>query len=263
MKEQALQLGAARNLFGILSLPAEKDAKRPVILIPNTGLDPRCGPNRLHVDLARGLAGAGYAVLRLDLGGLGDSDILPGSQPDSVQDLKQAMDELQQRGLATRFVIAGLCSGAHDAHQAALADTRVAGAVFLDGYAYPTPRFRWHWLWQRVLESHRVRHALSRLGKRKEASGAALNLFQKPSLEQARADYAQMMQRGLALAFVYTGQVQYEFNHEGQLWAMFPQLRGYARLQYRYMIHADHIFSRRTQRTELLNLLSDWLKQNF
>lgn len=263
MKEQTFQAGAQRQLTGVLSLPDKLDPARPALIIPNTGLDPRSGPNRMHVEAGRALASNGYACLRLDIAGLGDSDPLPGTRPDSVQDLKAAMDEMQKRGLASRFVLAGLCSGAHDAHQTALVDERVAGAVFLDGYAYRTPKFRWHWLLQRVFEPRRLRAGLRRLTFSSAPPPDPVNLFAQPSLQQARADYARMLERGLALAFVYTGQVQNEFNYEDQLWDMFPVLRGHPKLLYRYMIHADHIFSRRAQRVELLGLLLPWLQKHF
>lgn len=264
MKEQIIQLGPQRHLLGILCLPESVEVQRPVVVIPNTGVDHRVGPNRIHVEMARVLADAGYASLRLDLSGLGDSDLPSGQGSDSVRDLRLAFDELQRRQLSTHFVVFGLCSGAHDAFMVALVDERVVGAAFLDGYAYQTPGFRRQWWMQRLMTPHRWRNAWVRLvNPTKARPSSQINLFQYPPLVEAQEGYRQMMARDMALFVAYTGEVQNEYNHQGQLYEMFPTLRDYARLDYHYLLDADHTLSRRASRRQVLESMRDWLFRHF
>jgi pimeloyl-ACP methyl ester carboxylesterase len=269
--EKILQFGENRRLLGILSLPTQLDRSRPAVLIPNTGLDHRCGPNRLHVLLARDLARQGYACLRLDLGGLGDSDAAPGARADSAADLKLAMDELQAQGIATHFVAFGLCSGAHDAHQTARVDTRLLGLVLIDGYAYPTLKFHCHYWLQRLSQKQRLRNwlvkRLRRLGGETsllaQPAPDGIGIYAQPTLEQVRADFADFTARKIPLLFLYTGQVQNEYNYAGQLYDMFPVLRGAPGVELHYLVHADHTFTRRQTRAEVFGLLKRWLAAHF
>ena len=266
--EQPLQLGEGDRLLGILTLPAAVEAQRPAFIIPNTGVEHRVGPNRMHVELARSLAEAGLVTVRLDLGGLGDSDVDPvRGRTESTQDLRMAMDALSQLGIANRFVLVGLCSGAHDAHQATKADERVCGAIFLDGYAYRTPRFWVHYAAQRLFAPHRIRNALERLEKRPGTfEGGVIDVdnleyFRVPPRETMRDDLAGFMRRGVELCFIYTGQVTMEYNYPGQLFDAFPQLRGYKKAKVHYMLRADHTFTRRETRREMAALLTQWAAQ--
>ena len=88
------------------------------------------------------------------------------------------MDYLQAARGIDRFVLMGICSGAVNALQAAMADARVAGAVVIDAPAYPTRGYYLRYYLKRLAsaESWRntltARNALGRklLGKRASAS---------------------------------------------------------------------------------------------
>lgn len=259
LKETPLRFGEQGRLLGILTVPQLAAPGRPTVIIPNTGLEHRVGPNRLHIQIARALAASGYCSLRFDIAGLGDSDPAPGQAASSLADLHQAAAMLASRRLGEQLVLIGLCSGAHDAHQFAAADDRVAGALFIDGYAYPTARFRLIRHWQRLSDPARLWRRLRRpaepVGER--PPGIEVELFRRPPLEQARADYGRMLARGAHLAFVYTGDVQYEYVYRDQLLAVFPELRGYAKVW--HLPHADHTLSRRVTREQLIALARDWL----
>ena len=69
-----------------------------------------------------------------------------------------------------------------------------------------------------------------------------------------------LMQRRVQLFYVYTGQVQHEYNYPTQLLDSFPCLRKYDLLRLEYMAHADHTFSRAPMRTALIEMLLGWLK---
>ncbi|HVT36811.1 MAG TPA: hypothetical protein VHE37_14570 [Nevskiaceae bacterium] len=261
MKETVLTFG--NQLMGVLTQPERGDLQRPVVLIPNTGIEHRVGPNRLHVRIARALAEAGYASARIDLSGLGDSPAaLDGN---STDDLRAAMDELSRRGAGRRFVAVGLCSGSHDAHRLALADERVVGAAFLDGYAYRTPRFFATYLWQRASDPARWAAYVRKLAHRAQAGDdldvQRVDYYRQPPAAQFRSEIAALMERGLALCFIYTGQMQYIYNYACQLTDRFPELRGYERFELHHMAHADHTFSTVAMKAQLAERLLTWLRR--
>lgn len=102
---------AGEALMGILAKP-ETPAKTGVVVIVG-GPQYRVGSHRQFVLLSRALAAAGYAVLRFDYRGMGDST---GQQQDfeSVSaDLAAAIDALQARMSGINHVaLWGLCDGA-------------------------------------------------------------------------------------------------------------------------------------------------------
>ncbi|HEX4871875.1 MAG TPA: alpha/beta fold hydrolase [Nevskiaceae bacterium] len=262
-REQLLRFGPGGGLIGVLSLPAGEAAGRAPLLIPNTGLEHRVGPNRLHVELARGLAADGVPVLRLDLAGMGDS-ARPAAGSDAVADLRAALDALQSRGLGGRYRVLGLCSGAHDAHGLAVADPRIVGAAFLDGYAYATARFRRRYWLSRLGDPRRILAALGRRLRPPADSAAdpsALDYFVTPPLARFHSELAGLQSRGLHLLYLYTGEVQNEYNYREQLLDAVPALRDDPRLDLHHWPQADHTFSRPGMRADLLALLRGWLQR--
>ena len=112
-REQAILLGPRRSLVGVLTPPVEGSPPRDrAVVILNSGIIHRVGANRLHVELARELARAGFRVLRFDLSGIGDSPARSdagASILDSVmQDIREAVDHVA--GKDGRVAIFGLCS---------------------------------------------------------------------------------------------------------------------------------------------------------
>src|SRR6185437_10249368 len=75
---------------------------------------------------------------RIDLSGIGDSPALPGERENLVYprsglaDIGAALDFLRAELGASRFIIAGLCSGADLAYQAARREERLAGVVMMN-----------------------------------------------------------------------------------------------------------------------------------
>jgi pimeloyl-ACP methyl ester carboxylesterase len=127
------------RLFGILSEPeAGAPASRPAVILTNPGAVHRVGSNRMYVELARALAERGFRVLRLDLGGLGDSPAFPGMEENqtyssrAVADVGEAAAALRADSGHQRVIVGGLCSGAHTAFHAGLERDDVAGLVMLN-----------------------------------------------------------------------------------------------------------------------------------
>ena len=142
LTETLCALGDQGQLFGVHSSgasslggsspgrPGQIDAgsTRPMVVLFNSGTVHHVGPNRLYVMLARELAAQGFASVRCDLEGLGDS-VQRGAgrenhpYPDSaVPDAQQVLSSLRQRFGVREFVLMGLCSGAYTAFQAGLVE---------------------------------------------------------------------------------------------------------------------------------------------
>lgn len=136
--EMPLQFGVDDQTFGMLCRPIGIEADC-VVVIGNSSGNPHHGFARFSVELARRLAGAGIASLRIDFAGLGDSVIYKDGietitrvfEIDRCQDMSDAVDALSRLGYR-RFVAYGLCSGAYHALQAALADMRFFAALVVN-----------------------------------------------------------------------------------------------------------------------------------
>lgn len=135
--ERLLRFGPADGLVGVLCEPSPECALRdaPAVLLPNTGANGRMGNGRVAVRLARRLAEAGIASFRMDAAGIGDGgpDRGAAEPPDTydprlTDDLRAALDLLEGRAPAG-ILVAGVCSGAHAAFQAAVQDRRINGLV--------------------------------------------------------------------------------------------------------------------------------------
>lgn len=190
-RESAVRFGPGNALVGVLCEPlpgrcAAAAAPGPAVLLTNTGANGRIGNGRMAVRLARRLAAAGVSSLRIDASGIGDSaDLGADGPPDTyhprlVEDVVAALDLLESRGHPA-CVVAGLCSGAHAAFQAAVRDARVRGLVLanlpafdrgaggapaLDGGPPPgeRPAFRRPRMLARRLAAEADRLAAERLG---------------------------------------------------------------------------------------------------
>jgi pimeloyl-ACP methyl ester carboxylesterase len=143
IEERLCRFGEDGHLFGVMSR-ASDDPGRPAILMFNGGAVHHVGPNRIYVTLARSLAAMGFACLRFDLEGIGDSVLRrPGREnhpyPDhATADAQAAIEFLRNRYGYRRFIALGLCSGAHTAFHAALrlSDQSIADIILINPYAF-------------------------------------------------------------------------------------------------------------------------------
>lgn len=139
--ESGHRFGPGGAFFGILCRPHEAQSDQPCVLILNTGGNPRSGHHRLSVALARSLAAAGVASLRMDATGIGDAlPVVRGrslalySQA-SLADVRHAVDWLEGRGW-TRPIVFGICSGGYLGLQAAAHETRLGGLVMVNPQSF-------------------------------------------------------------------------------------------------------------------------------
>ena len=129
--ESPVSFGPAGMLFGIVTAPSHEERSRRAVILVNSGADLHIGAGRMHVSMARRWARSGYVVLRMDLAGIGDSATRGGRADDEVfppaaiEDLRAAVELLRGEYEVSEVTLAGLCSGAYHALQAAIAGVPV------------------------------------------------------------------------------------------------------------------------------------------
>ncbi len=120
--------------------PAAGGERRGLVLL-SSGRERRIGPHRLWVPFARQRAARGDVVLRLDIGGIGDSFARAQADPDGapdlydprcVDDIARAIDFLRREHGVGPCTVVGVCSGAHHAWRAALAGVDLQRVVAIN-----------------------------------------------------------------------------------------------------------------------------------
>ncbi len=142
-----IQLSAGR-IFAVITEPLWADDSNLCAVFSSGGSDRRTGPNRLWVETARRWASQGVTSVRIDPVGVGDSDgderewdqLHVHYEPVQADGLQELLGALERRGLPSRFVLVGFCSGAYRSFHVGLRDARVVG-VFAISLAF----FRWTW----------------------------------------------------------------------------------------------------------------------
>jgi hypothetical protein len=285
VRDEALRLGPAGQLVGIVSHPASQgqtvlpsSVPATAVIILNAGVLHRVGPHRLHVQLARRLAGLGLPGLRLDLGGIGDSIASSDAmsfRDSAVADTRVAMTGLTEAVGAQRFVLFGVCSGADNSLATALVDDRVAGIVLVDPPVYPTRRSQLRNLRARAAKSgsarellrtgldvaaRELRRAAARFGRYPidAPPGEGREL---PPVTVFGDQLAELAARGVAIFAVYSGIHGARYNHRDQIFELFPELRG--RIDHAYFPSANHTFTELAAQAELLDAVTGWVTRRF
>lgn len=269
MNEQAVAFGPSHAMIGILSTPDSPAAgPRRAVITSNVGMHHHVGPFRLYVDMARALSALGWWVLRFDHSGMGDSaPRMDGADvvESATRDLVDAMDFLSDQANIEEFVVVGLCSGVDGSHKVALRDPRVTGAIFIDGYTYPTTGFRVRHYLQRSVHPGLWRRYLKRrwyrLTSREHRLNPAWPVFDRtyPTRETFARDIRRLQARSVQLYFIYTGTVSGYFNSEQQLFEMIGPGAAQTGITVNKIDGSDHIFTRLDARKDLLDRVSDWM----
>ena len=268
MRERAVCFGPANGLIGVVSEPGTpRAAPARAVLMSNIGMHHRIGPFRLYVEMARALAADGFLVLRFDLSGMGDSAMHHDGDTPAMRarrDVKDAMDWLQRAYGVDEFVLLGLCSGVDSTHAAAIRDHRVKGAIFIDGYAYPTAGYHLRHLFVRPLQPGRWLRLGRRLlrGERRivpGADGATVFEREQPTQAEFARDIGAMTLRGTRLLFIYTGCAYNRINSGRQVFEMLgPGVRA-EYIESQLLRSADHVFSSTAQRALLFDRIRRWI----
>lgn len=279
--EEALTFGCAgEQLIGVLH-GADSTADIAVVVIVG-GPQYRAGSHRQFVHLGRALAAAGYATLRFDYRGMGDSSGEARDFEHVSDDIAAAIDALMQRlPQVRRVVLWGLCDGA----SAALLycddkrDARVSGVCLLNPWVRSEAS-----LAATQLKHYYTRRLLSRefwakLAKGGVALGALRELAGKVSVAFARKDaaasatgrtgggtYQERMARGwqrvgtnvllILSGEDYTAKEFIEYASADKSWRRLLAQPGTHRHP---LADADHTFSAEPARLQVEQLTVEWL----
>lgn len=274
MRETVELFGPDDSLLGVIT-HAEEPQGDVACLMFNAGVINRLGPHRMNVKLARALAAQGITSLRFDLAGQGDSRPgTPGIDPQAqaVSDLQAAMDHLERRCGAKRFVLMGICSGAINAYWAAQTDARIHGILMFDGFWYRT---RWttpvrHW---KRFRSTGIGNTLAAVWRRFQARSKARQAADGPavgvlaategSANPPRAEFCRVMNeltgRGVAVMHLYTGSIIDYYSYARQFADGFGRENFFAHIQVEYTPDIDHSLTSLDAQSRLIDILKPWV----
>jgi len=134
--EQAYTFKCDRaRLLGITATP-EIPAQTGVLMLVG-GPQYRAGSHRQFTLLARQLAAQGYAIMRFDYRGMGDSEGEARTFEQGAEDIRAAINFFLERIPTVRhLVLWGLCDAASSALLYAHTDTRVSGLILLNPWVH-------------------------------------------------------------------------------------------------------------------------------
>jgi alpha/beta superfamily hydrolase len=296
VRESAVIFDGERRLFGVLSENvAHGEQCGTGIILANAGSVHTVGPGRLHVELARGWARLGFTVLRMDMGGVGDSETRADSADNhpyphhAVQDLATAARWMVDRVGVRRVVVAGLCSGAHASFHAGLGVHGIAGIIVVNPIVF-------YWdetcaldvaAWMTYYESRRysrsvrevaawvrlvrgevnVRHAavVGYRRMREVVGGAAAGLWRRFAWHRVEGDdvptdLERISARGVDVLLVFSeGDPGLDFVRRRHAHEIRVLERRRSNFAMRVVAGADHTFTRREARERLAHLLTTHL----
>lgn len=279
MREQVVRFGSNNNLVGILTEPSleHRLGGVPGVIMWNVGIHHRVGPNRVYVDLCRKLANQGYASLRFDASGLGDSEASraeAGSDKErACLDVQSAIKFMGERTKHSQALLVSFCSGTDAAHAVACSDSRVAGLACIEGYRFRTrgyyarhaARILDVGIWERFVRRRLPQLVPAEFREPKIQSPAGQEqVFVRDyiTLEQLRVDIRAMAARGTRLLFLYAGRDS-SYRYRNQIYDALsgPEFR--QALDVEFYPKADHLFFVQAHRDALLNDIVRWTSRTF
>jgi len=266
---------AGDTLVGILARP-ETPAETGVVLIVG-GPQYRVGSHRQFVLLSRVLAAAGFAVLRFDYRGMGDSSGAQRDFEDVSADIAAAIDALQTRLPGVKHIaLWGLC----DAAAAALLychnrpDPRIKGLCLLNPWVrseaslaktqvkhYYTQRLRQKEFWLKLLSGKVAAKAISGLLQniRLASKGAAISKTPQKPFQQRMALAWQQFQGQILLILSgddYTAKEFREYAGSDPAWKHY---QNHGKLTSHEVPGVDHTFSGAASRQQAEQITLNWI----
>lgn len=278
MNEHAVSFAGGR-LTGVLTEPDPRDARAgaPTFVSSNVGVNHHVGAYRFFVNLSRALARRGFASLRFDMSGFGNSVARTDTTEPALErargDYDEAMKFLAARRGDQSIAAVGFCSSVDVVHRLAASDPRVAAACFVEGYSFRTRGFYLRYplryldraRWMRIA-AHRLPGALHKLpgrwnlGRYSAAFAGEDEVFVRDYPEPAalRRDYDAMNARGVRQLFVYVGGDS-GYNHERQFLEFLGQRALRETQKLAFFPRADHTLFRVADRDAVVARVVEWM----
>jgi len=274
MNEKIIQFGPNKSLVGILTEPNVNTKKLPGFIFVNSGLLHRIGPFRIYVSLSRKLAESGYHSFRIDLSGKGDSLTRKNSLSlaENIKlDIKDAMDYLESQEGINQFIVCGICTGADNAYESGFDDDRITGIIPVDGYAYPTLKFKLRRYAPKLLNKTSWVNLIKRAFRLDQYKKEELNqqnlkanyrmIF--PPLHQFKLNIKKALDSGKQFLIIYTGGWREFYNYEEQLTDCLPEIKHHKNLQLAYNSDSDHTFILHKDQRWLIEKITTWANERF
>ena len=263
------------RLVGILSAPVDTAPELGVVVVVG-GPQYRAGSHRQFTLLARELAAAGFAVLRFDSRGMGDSEGEARDFEGVSDDIASAIDALHRRLSGLRQVVLwGLCDGASAAllYAHAKSDPRLAGLCLLNPWVrseqglakarvkhYYLHRLRQKDFWLKLLHGKVAPRAALDLARNVgRAASTAAPAAAKPSFQQRMLDGWMAFDGAILLVLSGNDLTAQEFvqtTRDDPRWA---RALSSPRVQRHEVAQADHTFSSALAHRELAKCSANWL----
>ena len=281
MTESAAVFGKNNSLVGVITQPDRDGLTEAVaVILLNSGLLHRVGPNRLYVSIARKMASCGCVAVRFDLSGIGDSrsrtDGLPYEEG-AILDTQAVMDHLSSTQNIRKFVLSGICAGADNAYRIACKDKRVAGIVLIDSFAFTSYGYylrsyvktlRQARSWGRLLTGQSelwslVRAAITSM-KTEDADDDFDEQWQMPPKGEIIENLQKYVGRGGKVSLIYTAGGPSYYNYrkmlQGALGNLFQRDTGN---RVDVIDNTDHLFTPLFAQDLIVNLIYTWIESLF
>ena len=256
-------------LLGVLTRPENPRSRG--VLIAVGGPQYRAGSHRQFVLLANDLALQGYAVMRFDYRGMGDSTGGPRTFENVGDDLRAAVDLfLSEVPAVAEVAIWGLCDAASATLFYAHQDPRVTGIVLLNPWVRSAQGEA-----RTYLKHYYLRHALSAAPWAKllrgefdlAASARSFVRNLKTAGAGSKGTLAERMAHGLArfkgpVLVILSGNdlTAKEFSDVAASSKRWCRLLESPRVAQRRLAQANHTFSRRDWRDQISSWTGAWVR---
>jgi len=283
--EQVVVFGEPAQLVGILTIPEERTPRETAVILLNAGVVHRVGPGRLYVTLARRLASAGFAVLRFDHAGIGDSPPREDNVPfdrSGVLDVQHAIDWLASERRASGVALVGLCASTLTAFRTAQADSRVRRLILLtallqDPATVPQAviddamerRVARSYLTEKVTSGERWRKVLSGKADYGRIAGAVAGMVRRkvapappdPGTSEVVRGLEGLLHRGVGVQFVFAEPTTVLEYFRMTVAPHLSQLRRSGRIDATVLKGADHTFTQRQHQEQVIALAMEALNE--
>jgi exosortase A-associated hydrolase 1 len=273
------------DLIGVLTRPGSGSTSDSGVIIVVGGPQYRVGSHRQFVLLARALGGAGFAVLRFDVRGMGDSSGALRGFEATANDVQAAIDVLERRVPTVRQVtLVGLCDGASAAllycHERN--DGRVRGLCLLNPWVrsktslavthikhYYTRRLMQREFWAKLVRGEVGMRAAAAAWRSVRLATSGGNGVNNATLPKSELPYQQRMvdawnrfQGHILLVLSGDDYTAKEFIEHARHHLTWRGALARGKLELHELVGADHTFSGAETRVAMEGLVVDWLRRS-